>query len=186
MGWEATVTRVFQLEHQIRHTNTSIYLLPYPIFSPTISIQLNSSYNMGFSRQEEPPNPSKRCKCLSATLKDAFSNCHGHHEESSDPSKRCKFLSSTLKDAFSDCHTFRGRLSSTTPEDDQLTSSDYDEEEVLTNDIIVCFFSLTNINYSSAERAGVLTFLYTFSPSPVRNSYERFCLFAGICVSYHK
>ncbi|KAL3505181.1 hypothetical protein ACH5RR_035022 [Cinchona calisaya] len=56
---------------------------------------------MVFYREEEPPNPSKRCKCLS----------------------------STLKDAFSDCHTFRGRLSFSTPEDDHLPSSDYDEEE---------------------------------------------------------
>ncbi|XP_027149521.1 uncharacterized protein LOC113749852 [Coffea eugenioides] len=91
---------------------------------------------MSIPRQEEPPNTTKRCKCLSATLKDAFSNCRTHHEESSDPSKRCKFRTSTLRDAFSDCHTFRGRLSSSTPEDDHLPYGDYDDEEIFVSAII--------------------------------------------------
>ncbi|PIN25253.1 hypothetical protein CDL12_01989 [Handroanthus impetiginosus] len=31
---------------------------------------------MSIFYREEPPNPSKRCKCLALALKDAFSNCH--------------------------------------------------------------------------------------------------------------
>ncbi|XP_057959190.1 uncharacterized protein LOC131151791 [Malania oleifera] len=41
---------------------------------------------MGVFYQEEPPNPSKRCKLLASALKDAFSNCHSSGVRRSSPS----------------------------------------------------------------------------------------------------
>lgn len=88
---------------------------------------------MVFYRHEEQPNPSKRCKFLAATFKDAFSNCHSPYNEESSPdhSKRRKFLlTSTLKDAFSDCSAFLGKPSFSYPEEESPTSDFDDEHEV--------------------------------------------------------
>ncbi|KAL3514491.1 hypothetical protein ACH5RR_027208 [Cinchona calisaya] len=118
---------------------------------------------MSFSHQEKPPpNPSKRCKCLSTTLKEAFSNCHIHHEESSDPSKRCKFLPSPLKVAFSDCHTFRGRLSSSTPEDDHFPSSYYDDDE----EVFVSAIISKYMEYKIRRKSGLTVDSFSWALSP--------------------
>lgn len=55
-----------------------------------------------------------------------------HEEEPTNPSKRCKFLAACLKDAFSNCHDFGGCLTTSNP-DEEYPTSDFDEEqEVLT------------------------------------------------------
>ncbi|XP_031119458.1 uncharacterized protein LOC116022740 [Ipomoea triloba] len=61
-----------------------------------------------------------------------------HNEDPSNPSKRCKFLPSTLKDAFANCRNFRGKLSGTRPEDGGATSDEEedDEDEVFVSAVI--------------------------------------------------
>ncbi|XP_059454713.1 uncharacterized protein LOC132184938 [Corylus avellana] len=55
-----------------------------------------------------------------------------HEEAPPDSFKRCKFLSATLKDAFSNCHSFGGRRSTSSLEDESTTSDfDEDQEEVV-------------------------------------------------------
>ncbi|KAF5740696.1 hypothetical protein HS088_TW11G00773 [Tripterygium wilfordii] len=57
-----------------------------------------------------------------------------YHEEPPNPSRRCKFLRETLKDAFSNCSTFAGRLSTSNPEEEEedCPTSDFnDDEEVV-------------------------------------------------------
>nr|GME11363.1 uncharacterized protein LOC109149590 [Ipomoea batatas] len=61
---------------------------------------------MACYRDETSPNPSKRCKCLSSTLKDAFANCHGLCR---------KFSTSRLENE----------------EEEEALTSDYDADEVL-------------------------------------------------------
>ncbi|XP_008220203.1 PREDICTED: uncharacterized protein LOC103320317 [Prunus mume] len=52
-----------------------------------------------------------------------------HEEEPPNPSKRCKFLAACLTDAFSNCHIGR-RLPTSSPEaEDQYITSDFDEEQ---------------------------------------------------------
>ncbi|EXB50016.1 hypothetical protein L484_003373 [Morus notabilis] len=51
-----------------------------------------------------------------------------HEEEPTNPSKRCKFLAACLKDAFSNCHDFGGCLSTSNP-DEEYPTSDFDEEQ---------------------------------------------------------
>ncbi|XP_030537906.2 uncharacterized protein LOC115746325 isoform X1 [Rhodamnia argentea] len=64
--------------------------------------------NMGvFYHEEEPPNPSKRCKCLSAALKEAFSQCH----------------------------TFDRQLSRSTPKEEHPMSDSDDEQEEVVSEI---------------------------------------------------
>ncbi|KDP38374.1 hypothetical protein JCGZ_04299 [Jatropha curcas] len=57
-----------------------------------------------------------------------------HHEESPNPSRKCKFLSATFKDAFSNCRPC-GRISKPSP-DVEYSASDIDyEQEVLVSEI---------------------------------------------------
>ncbi|KAJ7966644.1 Glucose-induced degradation protein like [Quillaja saponaria] len=56
-------------------------------------------------------------------------------EEPQNSSNRCKFLTATLKDAFSNCHIFGGRFSTSSLED-EFPISDFDEEqEVVVSEI---------------------------------------------------
>ncbi|KAE8100647.1 hypothetical protein FH972_018525 [Carpinus fangiana] len=51
-----------------------------------------------------------------------------HEEPPPNSSKRCKFLSATLKDAFSNCHSFGGRRSTSSLEEESA-ASDFDEDQ---------------------------------------------------------
>ena len=54
-----------------------------------------------------------------------------YHEDPPNPSKKCKFLAATLKDAFANCRTCR-RLSISSPEEEHPASDIDDQQEVLT------------------------------------------------------
>ncbi|KAK9270890.1 hypothetical protein L1049_026476 [Liquidambar formosana] len=54
-----------------------------------------------------------------------------YHEEPPNPSKRCRCLASALKDAFSNCHKFGGRLSSSPEEKYPASDSDDEQDEVV-------------------------------------------------------
>ncbi|XP_068314163.1 uncharacterized protein [Pyrus communis] len=53
-----------------------------------------------------------------------------HHEEEQppNPSKRCKFLAACLNDVFANCHTSR-KLSASSPAGEEFLTSDFDEEK---------------------------------------------------------
>ncbi|TQD98481.1 hypothetical protein C1H46_015936 [Malus baccata] len=53
-----------------------------------------------------------------------------HHEEEQppNPSKRCKFLAACLTDVFANCHTSR-KLSASSPAGEEFLTSDFDEEQ---------------------------------------------------------
>ncbi|KAL5844929.1 hypothetical protein ACOSQ4_010887 [Xanthoceras sorbifolium] len=70
----------------------------------------------------------KNCSC--------FSNMSVfYHEEPPHHSKRCKFLTAALKDAFTNCHNFNGRRSTSGPEEEHQTSDFDDEQEVVVSEI---------------------------------------------------
>ncbi|GAV88643.1 hypothetical protein CFOL_v3_32065 [Cephalotus follicularis] len=49
-----------------------------------------------------------------------------YHEETTNPSKRCRFLTATLKEAFCHCHTFNERVSISSPVREHPTG-DFDD-----------------------------------------------------------
>ncbi|KAJ9166208.1 hypothetical protein P3X46_020990 [Hevea brasiliensis] len=57
-----------------------------------------------------------------------------YHQEPPNPSRKCKFLSATLRDAFSNCRTCR-RLSTSSPEVDYPSSDIDDEQEIVVSAI---------------------------------------------------
>ncbi|CAK7347575.1 unnamed protein product [Dovyalis caffra] len=58
-----------------------------------------------------------------------------HHEEPPNPSKKCKFLAATLKDVFSNCNACGGRISTSSPEEEYPTTDVDDEQEVIVSEI---------------------------------------------------
>ncbi|KAJ8772832.1 hypothetical protein K2173_028009 [Erythroxylum novogranatense] len=58
-----------------------------------------------------------------------------HQEEPPNPSKKCKFLVATLKDVFSNCSTGGGRLSNSSPEHDYPATDFDDEQEIIVSEI---------------------------------------------------
>ncbi|KAI3460248.1 hypothetical protein Pfo_016911 [Paulownia fortunei] len=63
---------------------------------------------MSIFYQEEPPNPSKRCKCLASALKGAFAKCHSS----------------------------RGKLPDSSPESEEPVSNFDEQEEIFVSAII--------------------------------------------------
>ncbi|KAA8537733.1 hypothetical protein F0562_027277 [Nyssa sinensis] len=58
-----------------------------------------------------------------------------HDDPPNSSSKRCKFLTSTLKDAFSNCHISGGRFSSANAEEEDPASDFDDEQDVVVSEI---------------------------------------------------
>ncbi|KAK2660355.1 hypothetical protein Ddye_006888 [Dipteronia dyeriana] len=60
-----------------------------------------------------------------------------YHEEPPPPhySKRCKLLTAALKEAFSNCHSFNGRRSISGPEEEYQATDFDDEQEVVVSEI---------------------------------------------------
>jgi hypothetical protein len=55
-----------------------------------------------------------------------------YHEEPPNHSKKCKFLAATLKDVFSNCSACGGQISTPGPEEEYPTTDVDDDQEVLT------------------------------------------------------
>ena len=60
-----------------------------------------------------------------------------YNEDQPNPSKRCKCLAAALKEAFSNCRAFGGKLPSASPDEENPPSDVDDEEEVLANQTYV-------------------------------------------------
>lgn len=58
-----------------------------------------------------------------------------YNEDQPNPSKRCKCLAAALKEAFSNCHAFGGKLPSASPDEENPPSDVDDEEEVVVSAI---------------------------------------------------
>lgn len=57
-----------------------------------------------------------------------------YNEDPPNPSERCKYLAAALKEAFSHCHAFGGKLSSASPDEEQHPTNGFDDEEEVPTD----------------------------------------------------
>lgn len=71
-----------------------------------------------------------------------------YHEEPPNHSKRCKYLVATLKEVFFHCQTFHRQLSISSLEE-EYSISDFDEEQqVYIHHLTILFFFVISAQYS--------------------------------------
>lgn len=80
-----------------------------------------------------------------------------HEEPPPNSSKRCKFLAATLKDAFSNCRSFGGRRSTSSLEEESVTSDFDDDQEVLT--INICAYVVSTFFFGVFFLPSIYVFL---------------------------
>ncbi|XP_060199477.1 uncharacterized protein LOC132627881 [Lycium barbarum] len=86
-----------------------------------------------------------------------------NQEVTTSPSKRCKFLSTTLKDAFANCHIFKERHSSTQSLEEEDAMDDYDDEEEVFVSIVISKYMESKCRKKAAIASDKLN--WTFSPT---------------------
>ncbi|OIT04133.1 PREDICTED: uncharacterized protein LOC109224956 [Nicotiana attenuata] len=84
-------------------------------------------------------------------------------QESPNPSKRCKFFTSTLKDAFTNCHIFKESHSSTQSSDEDDAIDDYDDEEEVFVSIVISKYIESKCRRQTTISSD--KFNWTFSPT---------------------
>jgi hypothetical protein len=82
-----------------------------------------------------------------------------HEEPPPNSSKRCKFLSATLKDAFSNCHSFGGRRSTSSLEEESAASDFDEDQEVLATNIYAYVVSISLLFFFSFFLPPIYAFL---------------------------
>ncbi|KAL3642072.1 hypothetical protein CASFOL_012887 [Castilleja foliolosa] len=86
-----------------------------------------------------------------------------YQEEPSNPSKRCKCLVLALKDAFAKCHSFRRKVTQSSIELDELISNFYDDEEEIFVSAIISKYMESKSKRKS--NIGIDSFNWALSPA---------------------